>query len=160
MVNAFVYAKNIFLKDLTVYGNVYFSNYFDWQGEAREAMLNEIIKSSNSPIKKNLKLVTLSASVKYKGEINIGDSVRIEVSPTKLTLTTVELTFTYRKNPTNQVVAEGHQRIGFTTSNGEIVPLPQELIANGRKYLSKELLTQIGVIERKILWLAERSSTK
>ena len=160
MAKIFTHIKHIFLKDLTVYGNVYFSNYFDWQGEAREAMLNEIIKSTSSAVNQGLKLVTLSASIKYKGEVNTGDIVYIDVIPEKLTLTTIELNFIYKKGPSSPVVAEGHQRIGFTSINGDIVPLPQELIANGKKYLSMDLLKQIDSIERKILWLAEHSSTK
>ena len=156
----FSYSKAIFLKDLTIYGNTYFSRFFDWQGEAREALLLKIMSSPSDLFNKRLKLVTLAASVKYMGEVNYGDTIIIDVIPSKITLTTIELDFIYRKEKEGTDIAEGHQRIGFTNRDGRILPLPKILLANGKKYLSKDALDHVAVLERKLLWISEHSSLR
>jgi enediyne core biosynthesis thioesterase len=155
MTQKFIYRKNIFLKDLTIYGNTYFANYIEWQGEAREALLAAIV--TDTSFLNKIKLVTISAGIKFRGEAVYGDQICIEVAPTKITLTSVELDFIYRKGKDDRLIAEGHQRIGFTDMDGNVLPLPRDLLINGKNFLTTELLDQVKVLEKKISWISEHT---
>lgn len=144
----FLYRKQVFLRDITIFGNAYFANYFLWQGEAREAFLNSLTKGIDV---KNLKLVTINAMMLYKNEVHLNDIISIEVRPSNISLTTVQLEFIFRKNNKSSIIATGTQKIGFCNGAGKILPLPSVLLERGKKYLNSRLASDAELIKQKLL---------
>ena len=160
MTEVFRYSRTIYLQDITVFGNAYYASYFLWQGEGRDLLFKEVVGDPKAIYESGLKLVTLEASMRFTGELNLMDELHIEIYPSKITITTIELHFSFKKNKTESLIAEGHQRIGFIGKKGHPVALPKKLLENGRKFLSKDLLESAMKIERKISWIQANSALK
>jgi acyl-CoA thioesterase FadM len=131
----FKFSITVYLGDLNIFGTAYFANFFIWQGMAREEFFKNIIGDYQKFLKKSIKLITIQASMKYKGTAKLYDDVDIFVKPEKATLTTVDLSFTFLNKAANKIIGEGQERIGFTNLKDEIIPLPEDIISGGLDYL-------------------------
>lgn len=125
---AFIFEKTVYLTDTSLFGNTYFARYFDWQGMAREAFFKQLIGDYNKFLQSRIKLVTIQASIKYHHEVTLFDEVIIKVKVENIGVATAELVFIYLNKKTNQLVAEGRQKIGFVDSMAKVIPIPKELI--------------------------------
>lgn len=123
----FVFEKIVYLSDTNLFGNVYFARYFDWQGMAREEFFRQIIKDNEKLLQQGIKFVTIEAITKYHRETSLFDNIIIKVRPDNVKITTFDLIFTYFNKNTNQLIAEGKQKIGFVDSMGKVIPIPDEL---------------------------------
>lgn len=124
----FVFEKTVYLTDTNLFGNTYFARYFDWQGMAREAFFKRLIGDFNKFLQSRIKLVTIEAHIKYHHEVTLYDEVVIKVRADNIKVATADLIFTYLNKKTNQLVAEGRQKIGFVDPAGRVIPVPKELI--------------------------------
>lgn len=131
---SFHFTVKVYLKDTNIFGNVYFARYFDWQGMAREEFFNKIVPEPNFLLKKNIKLITIEAYIKYLKEALLFDTIQIKVIPCNIRNTTFELIFKYIKIGQDELIAEGRQKIGFTEDN-KIIPIPIEISKIGREYI-------------------------
>jgi len=132
----FVFRKRVYLKDVNIFGNVYFSKYFEWQGEAREEFFRKLIGKEKALIS-NIKLVTLEASVRFIQEARLFDEIEIKIKVSGLTLTTVSLEFRYicRK----RLLAEGKQKVGFLDIHtNKVLPIPSKLKEKWRRFLKSK----------------------
>lgn len=133
----FIYNKTVYLGDTNAEGNVYFANYFRWQGEAREAFY-----AAYFPLdiwqKTGLKLITCDASVRYKKETTLYNQVQIQVQTANLRHMSGELLFTYTLKDTDTLIAYGKQRIAFADDTGTLIPLPPLMKDVGQKLLIDE----------------------
>lgn len=133
----FVFEKTIYLADTNIYGNAYFSRYFDWQGMAREEFLRQVLPDYVSFLKSGTKLVTKSASVEYIHEITPLEIVVICVTIGEVKRASFELIFTYKNKNTDQVIATGKQRVFLVDAQDKIIPIPTPLKEGARDYLNK-----------------------
>lgn len=131
----FKFLKTVYLGDLNIFKSAYFASYFIWQGMAREEFFKIVINNYNAFMKKRIKLITIEATMKFKGIAQLYDDIEITVQPKDVTFTTVDLNFTYLNKTTNKIIGEGTQRIGFTNFRDVIIPLPSELLKGGMDYL-------------------------
>ena len=122
----FIYNKTVYLGDTNAEGNVYFANYFRWQGEAREAFY-----AAHFPLdiwqQTGLKLITCDASVRYKKETVFYNELQIQVQTANIRNMSVELLFTYILKDTSLRVAYGKQRIAFADALGKLITIPQPI---------------------------------
>lgn len=130
----FTFIVKAYLKDTNMLGNVYFSRYFDWQGMAREEFFTKLIPEPDFFLKRSIKLITIEAQMKYFKEALLFDTIQIKVTPCNVKIATFELLFKFEKIDTNELIAEGKQRIGFTKDN-EVISIPAELLRTGREYI-------------------------
>jgi YbgC/YbaW family acyl-CoA thioester hydrolase len=128
----FVYQKKVYLKDVNPFGSVYFSKFFEWQGDAREEFYSQF-----SPLKisDNLLIATLSASVNFKKEARLFDTILIEVWIKRMTKATIELNFLYKKEKTGEIIATGKQKVAFVNNAGKVIPIPTEIREVGKKFM-------------------------
>ena len=133
----FIFEKVVYLGNTNLFGNVYFARYFDWQGEAREALFNKTVPESLSLFKSGIKFVTIEASIKYNKETTIFDEILIKVKAENFKVTTLDLIFTYINKKTDDVIATGKQRIGFVDSNNKIIPIPERLKQAWSKFIER-----------------------
>lgn len=133
----FIFEKVVYLTDTNLYGNTYFARYFDWQGMAREEFFKQIVGDYSSFLKTGIKLVTIEAYLKYWRETTLFDNVIIKVTLENIQVATFELHFTYINKKTEQLVAEGKQKIGFVDSSNKVIPIPQFLKDSWLKFCEK-----------------------
>lgn len=127
MEKEFVFEKIVYLHDTNIFGNVYFARYFEWQGMAREEFLRQIMPNIQQFLKSGIRLVTIEASIQYKKEATLFDQVLIKLKVDNLKISTFDLIFTYVNRNTNEVIAVGKQKIGFTDALYNVIPIPAEL---------------------------------
>lgn len=130
----FIFEKTVYLTDTNLYGNVYFARYFDWQGMTREAFFKKLITDHKKFMQSGIKLITIQAAIRYHREVTLFDEIIIKVKPENIKVATVDLTFTYSNKQTNELIAEGKQKIGFVDSAGKVIPIPKELLENWRNF--------------------------
>lgn len=133
----FVFEKTVYLGNTNMFGNVYFSRYFDWQGEAREAFFNKTVPESLSIFKSGIKFVTIEASIKYNRETTVFDEILIKVRAENFKITTLDLIFTYINKKTGELIATGKQKIGFVDSNNKVIPIPEQLKQAWSKFIAR-----------------------
>ena len=146
----FIFQKIVYLADTNAFGNTYFAKYFEWQGMARESFFKEVADDYSKMLEKGIKYITISAHIDYKKESVLFDEIEISVEPKNVTLTTVELEFIYVNKLTQEIIALGRQKIGFSDFAGTIVPIPIELIEGASEYLDSSLKNNLIKIVSKI----------
>ncbi|MDE2213667.1 MAG: acyl-CoA thioesterase, partial [Candidatus Omnitrophica bacterium] len=75
--DAFEYEFIVTLKDINMYGTVYFSRYFEWQGICRELYFTTV--ENYQEIFNNITLVTKHAWNEYKKQIHAFDRILLRV---------------------------------------------------------------------------------
>lgn len=150
MVKKFKFNKTVYLSDTNAFGNTYFAKYFEWQGMAREAFFKEISGDYSEILSSGVKFITISATIDYKKESLLFDEIEITVQPKQVSLTTVELDFSYMNKVTKDIIAIGNQKIGFSSIDGVIIPIPRELLEGAKGYLNKEELKKMYKVVEKI----------
>lgn len=150
MSKKFKFQKTVYLADTNAFGNVYFARYFEWQGMAREAFFREVSGSYAEMLAEGVKYITIAASINYKKESLLFDDIQITVEPRRVSLTTVELIFTYINMTRKEVIAIGKQKIGFSTMVGEVIPIPKKLLEGAVKYLDENELKNLKKVMDKI----------
>ena len=123
----FIYEKQILLKQTNLFGNTYFSNYIEWQGEAREKFLLEHPKAEeflNS--NRMLKMVTHSLYHRFQDNTFLGDKIRIELTSKEILKHSFILVFEYFNVKNNKLIGSGWQKIGFFDEEKQsLCPVPQ-----------------------------------
>ena len=146
----FTFKKTVYLSDTNSFGNTYFAKYFEWQGMAREEFFKEISGNYAEMLTAGIKYITISASTNYRNESILFDKICITVEPKRISLTTVELVFTIENSEKKEVIAMGKQKIGFSTMDGVIVPIPRELLEGAKKYLDNDGVKNVDKIIEKL----------
>ncbi len=132
----FFYDRTIYLTDTNAFGNMYFAQYFDIIGEAREELLKYLL-GDNLPafFQTQINILTIDTAISYKKPFYLYDDIHIEVQAEKLKKLKVYLKFILYNKNTNKLHAEAKMTLGFMKDNKPIeVP---ELIGNGLKLFLK-----------------------
>ncbi len=122
----FIYEKQVLLRQTNVFGNTYFLNYVEWQGEAREKFIFEH-PSARLFLKNNqyIRMITHSLYHRFLNNTFFGDSVQIEVTAKEISRHSFILVFEYF-NERHDMIGEGWQKIGFYDEKQQMLcPVPQ-----------------------------------
>ena len=122
----FNYELTVTLKDINMYGTVYFARYFEWQGVCRELYFTTV--EGWQGILKDIALVTKYAWNDYKKQIHVFDQIVVKVQNRKIKKGSFEMMFTYINKRTNEIVSVGGETLVFMNSNGRIVGIPDGII--------------------------------
>lgn len=128
----FPFELTVYLKDTNMFGNVYFSRYFEWQGMAREAYF-QTVKNYKKILGLGTKLITKRALIDYKKGCYAFDEIKIEIQVRNVKRSTFEMVFTYTNKKTGEIIAIGEQTIGFADLNWDPILIPQEILAEINK---------------------------
>jgi enediyne biosynthesis thioesterase len=69
------YKQVVGFEETNLTGNVYFTNYFHWQGRARENFLREYAPEILRQLEEGLALITLYCSCSFLDEVKAFDEV-------------------------------------------------------------------------------------
>ncbi len=102
-------------EETNLVGNVYYTNYFSWQGRCREMFLRDHAPEILAALQAgSLRLVTAHASCDFVDEFNAFDEISIRMSLNRFIPYGVSLGFEYsRSGASTEVLARGRQDIKF-----------------------------------------------
>lgn len=123
----FIFQKRVYLSDTNAQGNVYFAKYFEWQGDAREEFFRSAVPIHESFFSAGYRLLTVEASLEYKGEAKLYDEVEITVTVGWIKRASAELRFVFSNAGTAKTIAVGKQIIASVGKDGKPVAAPQAI---------------------------------
>ncbi len=133
-----IYGKNrvftseiqVTLKDTNVFGNVYFSNYIEYQGTIREKFLLATVPNLHEMLAKNqIRLVTIDTYNKFISNAYFGDTLLLELTTSNIKAATCKLNITFKNKATGKLVGKGYQRFCAVSAKGKVMRIPDELLA-------------------------------
>jgi len=136
------------LEETNVVGNVYFANYFRWQGVARESFLRDHAPGILREFEGGLSMVTTDSKCQFFEESFAFDEIRIKMRLIQLRPKRGRMSFNYFRvrGATETLIATGEQ--GFLcmrkdeTGKSFPCPIPDELYNALRQYAAVETQDQ------------------
>ena len=122
----FNYELTVTLKDINMYGTVYFARYFEWQGVCRELYFTTL--ENYQAVFNDIALVTKYAWNDYKKQIHVFDQILIRVQNRNIKKTSFEMMFTYINKKSGEIVSIGGETLIFMNSKGNILRIPDGII--------------------------------
>ena len=126
----FSYERDVTLKQTNAFGNTYFANYIEWQGEAREKFLlqhpDTLIYLKTNP---HIVLITCCVYHRYIENTFFGDCVRIEVGSRDILKYSFVLVFRYFNKANGRWIGEGWQKVCFRNIKTSLIcEIPQLIL--------------------------------
>lgn len=126
----FICEKTVLIKQTNLLGNTYFSNYIEWDGEAREKFFLshpaalEFLKTNS-----NIAMITHSLFHRFFANAYFGDHIRIELTTKDILDYSLVIIFRHFRIGTNLLIGEGWQKICFMDNNTDKpCPLPRIIL--------------------------------
>lgn len=117
------------LKDTNVFGNVYFSNYIQYQGVVREKFFLEKVPDLHELLTANsLRLVTIDTYNKFISNSYFGDILLVELTTSEINGASCRLNITFKNKATGELVGEGYQRVCIVGATGRVMRIPAQLL--------------------------------
>jgi enediyne biosynthesis thioesterase len=120
------YKQIVGFEETNLTGNVYFTNYFHWQGRAREHFLRDHAPEILPQLEKGLALITLNCSCSFLDEVKAFDEVTVRMFLEDIQQNRIIMRFEYwRDAPGPVLVARGEQQIAcMHRQGGRLTPAP------------------------------------
>lgn len=117
------------LKDTNVFGNVYFSNYIEYQGIIREKFLLSSVPDLHDMLAKTkIRLVTVDTYNKFISNAYFGDTLLVELTTSDINAATCRMNITFKNKATGKLIGQGYQRLCVVSSEGKVVRIPDEIL--------------------------------
>lgn len=125
----FEYKHVVTFEETNLLGNVYFTNFFLWQGECREMFLREHVPEILNEMTQGLSLATTRSSCEFFAEVFAFDEVLIRLKLQELTQSRITMGFEYVRmnNDHAELIAKGEQQVVCVRKNGHTVTTVEEL---------------------------------
>jgi len=100
-------------EETNILGNVYFTNFFLWQGKCREMFLREYVPEVIRDLSGDLYLVTSRSSCDFYSEVNVFDEIIVRMSLLQLSQSRITMGFDYVrvKDGKEELLARGEQQV-------------------------------------------------
>jgi len=120
------YKQIVGFEETNLTGNVYFTNYFHWQGRAREHFLREYAPEILQQLEEGLALITLHCSCSFLDEVKAFDEVTVRMFLEEMQQNRITMRFEYWRDLVEPVlVARGEQQIAcMRRDDGRLTPSP------------------------------------
>ncbi|MDY6904451.1 MAG: thioesterase family protein [Thermodesulfobacteriota bacterium] len=117
------------LKDTNAFGNVYFSNYIQYQGVIREQFLLATVPDIHRLLTQTrIRLVTVDAYNKFLSNAYFGDTLIAELTTSSFKAASCRLNIRFRNKKTGELIGDGYQTFCVVQADGRVVRLPDELL--------------------------------
>ena len=119
----------ITLKDTNVFGNVYFSNFIEYQGIIREKFLLSAVPDLYDMLSaKSIRLVTIDTYNRFLENTYFGDTLLVELTTSAIKASSCKLNITFKNKHTGRIVGSGYQNFCVVKSNGKVIRIPDMLL--------------------------------
>ena len=114
-------------EETNLLGNVYFTNFFSWQGKCREMFLRDHVPNLLQDLRGELYLVTSRSSCDFYAEVFVFDEVVVRMSLVQLSQSRITMGFEYvrRKDGVEEVIARGEQQVVCMRRTGDHVDVAE-----------------------------------
>jgi enediyne core biosynthesis thioesterase len=116
----------ITLGETNATGNVYFSNYFDFQGIVRERCLLAHIPNANKYfMETGYRLVTIDAYNKFINNAYFGDTIIAELTTESMLASQIKVNIRFKNKDTGALIGDGYQNFCCVNAAGRVVKIPK-----------------------------------
>ncbi|MBI1803008.1 MAG: acyl-CoA thioesterase [Ignavibacteriae bacterium] len=124
-------------EETNLLGNVYFTNFFLWQGECREMFLHEHVPEVLIELKDGISLATTRSNCEFFSEAFAFDEILVRLKLLELTQSRITMGFEYVRmnNDRSELIARGEQQVVCIRKNGHSVAVEELPPALHRKLL-------------------------
>ncbi len=131
---SFDYRFQVSFEETNVVGNVYFANYFVWQGKCREAFLALFARQVLDDFARGHGMITKESSCEFINEAFAFDDILICMYLEKLSRTTITMGFDYfRERGTGRTLLARGRQMAIWSSPGEKITMLPEYLYNAIK---------------------------
>jgi enediyne biosynthesis thioesterase len=131
----FEYRFLVSFEETNVVGNVYFSNYFVWQGKCREAFLAAYAPQVLEDFAAGHGMITKESSCEFHNESFAFDNLLIRMTLDKINRTSITMNFQYFRDEEEPVLlATGRQSTIWASPGQKIAMLPDYLYDVVKKF--------------------------
>ncbi len=125
----FEYKLQVSFEETNVVGNVYFANYFVWQGKCREAFLAKYVPGVLDDFAAGHGMITKDSSCEFFEESFAFNNIVIRMYLQKLTRTKVNMSFDYFREDNSKMIllAKSAQSAFWSSPGQKISMLPNYL---------------------------------
>lgn len=121
------YEQLVTFRDTNLVGNVYFSKYFDWQGQCREALLLEHYPMITEDLKQGFGMATEFAHMIYHQEAFLNDRIIVRMYVPELSRSRIAFNFKFYRKADEAFLAEGNQAIIWINAQHKPSLMPEKL---------------------------------
>ncbi len=119
----------ITLKNTNVFGNVYFSNFIEYQGVIREKFLLANVPDLHKLMAtQSVRLVTVDTYNRFISNAYFGDTLVVELTTSEIKAATCRLDITFKNKSTGKLVGEGYQRFCMVSEKGKVMRMPDNFL--------------------------------
>jgi enediyne biosynthesis thioesterase len=126
----YLFETHVSFQETNLVGNVYFAQYFAWQGKCREAFLRDNARQVLDDFRRGFGMITKESTCRYMREAFAFDHVLIEMFLEDLTRVGVTMRFDYyRVGPgaEREMLAQGSQTAMWVSPQHHVVMMPDYL---------------------------------
>lgn len=129
---SFEYRHMVSFEETNMLGNVYFTNYFRWQGKCREMFLREHVPGLLNDFQDGLYLATTKSSCEFLAEAFVFDEILVRMNLRDLSQSRLTMGFEYvrLKLGKEELIARGEQQVVCMRRTGnrvEVVDVPSTI---------------------------------
>jgi len=107
-------------------GNVYFSNYFKYQGKCREdLLLKHVPNVSEIMMTTGERLITIDSYNKFIESAYFGDYIIGETRVGEIKASSARLDIKFVNKKTGRILGDGYQRFCCANAQGKVIRLPE-----------------------------------
>jgi len=122
----FEYPIDVFLKDASPFGTVYFARFFEWQGMCREAFWARCVMPTSPP--STLQLITKSATMEFVRAARPFEGVVAALSVLAVKRVSTMIYISFYDRMTHHLLADGFQTIVFADSSRAPLVIPDPIL--------------------------------
>jgi enediyne biosynthesis thioesterase len=112
-----------------MFGNVYFSNYIEYQGSIREKFLLSTVPNLHEILSETgIRLVTVDTYNKFISNSYFGDTLLVELTTSDINASTCRLDIRFKNKTSGKLVGQGYQRFCVVNSRGRVIRIPDVLL--------------------------------
>lgn len=123
----FEYRHLVTFHETNLVGNVYFANYFSWQGMCREILIAQNYSEIIQEIKNGFGFATEYAHNDFFNEAFLFDAILIKMTISDLSRSRIEFLFDFILEEKNILLARGRQAVVWINSQHRPSLMPEKL---------------------------------
>ena len=130
-------------EETNLLGNVYFTNFFSWQGKCREMFLRDHVPNLLQDLRGDLYLVTSRSSCDFFAEVFVFDEIVVRMSLVQLSQSRITMGFDYsrKRDGREELAARGEQQVVCMRRREgkvEVVDVPPNILHALKEYQAEQ----------------------
>jgi enediyne biosynthesis thioesterase len=113
--------------DTNIVSNVYFANYFHWQGACRESLMAETYPEFEDDLRRGFGLITEFAHIDFLQESRLFDRVLVRMTVSDVSRTRIEFEFEFVREKDDTLLAQGKQAVVWVNQQHRPSLMPDKL---------------------------------